>query len=480
MMKTAPRSTFKVVQAQVILGALKVLFNVPAGTTQLQAARATGRAMEVRQVIMVRFLVATRPVDHQPNLFQFSLTLAQAMLQVNFTPRQPGPTRLTVRRLPRAVFPLLGREAEHDLGQGLSGRNGLRRTMSGPLPLDGHGLGPGFVRRRHLQHKLHPQLAYSLPEVWTIPVHGVTQDGRGWNAVGLSLPDQVQRQLRLGLELHLGGHSHFRASLRIFRPVLRQIEAPRDGSGHPAIAYDNFHADLAVGLLAHGTAILVTDAHRVLTLFQPSAFVYHPSLLFYQQSWTNPVLENLTGKAMLLGGFTTQNSDSEWSDARGSLAGEVLLDYYQATGKAEYLERGVEALRSQFPISPAENWAHGGYGHKEGVSSFHWGTGSGLAGIEIEEEFLRDAVVDVHEKRGVGVNGLNFTACHISEDRITLQIESPFRWTRRPVVIFHHTVPTQHYRLAVNGTETSTFAGSELERGVPLPMPTRSPRSESK
>jgi hypothetical protein len=202
-------------------------------------------------------------------------------------------------------------------------------------------------------------------------------------------------------------------------------------------------------------------------------------LLLYQQSWTNPVLENLTGKDMLLGGFTTQNSDAEWSDARGSLAGEVLLDYYRTTGKAEYLERGVEALRSQFPISPAENWAHEGYGHKEGVSSFHWGTGSGLAGIEIEEEFLRDAVVDVQEKRGVGVNGLNVTGCDISEDRISLQIESPFRWIRKPVVIFHNTVPTQHYRLVVNGVEIGTFAGIELERSVPLPIPLQPTSSEA-
>jgi len=202
-------------------------------------------------------------------------------------------------------------------------------------------------------------------------------------------------------------------------------------------------------------------------------------LLLYQQSWTNPVLENLTGEAMLLGGFTTQNSDAEWSDARGSLAGEVLLDYYRETGKAEYLERGVEALRSQFPISPAENWAHEGYGHKEGVSSFHWGTGSGLAGIEIEEEFLRDAVVDVHEKRGVGVNGLNLTACEISGDHISLQIESPYRWTRKPAVVFHFTVPTQHYHLAANGTEVGTFAGTELERGVLVPMLAGSLHSES-
>ena len=32
------------------------------------------------------------------------------------------------------------------------------------------------------------------------------------------------------------------------------------------------------------------------------------------------------------------------------------MDYYRATGKVEYLERGVAALRAQVPISPSENW----------------------------------------------------------------------------------------------------------------------------
>ncbi len=72
-------------------------------------------------------------------------------------------------------------------------------------------------------------------------------------------------------------------------------------------------------------------------------------LLLYQQCWTNPVLENLTGSAMLLGGFTTQNSDAEWSDARQSQFGNILLDYYRGTGKVEYLERGVAALTCAVP-----------------------------------------------------------------------------------------------------------------------------------
>ena len=98
----------------------------------------------------------------------------------------------------------------------------------------------------------------------------------------------------------------------------------------------------------------------------------------------------------------------------------------------------------------------------------------------MEEEFLRDAVVDVVEKRGVGVNGLNITACDISEDRVSLRMGSPFHWTREPVVIFHRALPTQHYRLAVNGTELGTFSGAELEQGIAVPVLTLTLYPESK
>ena len=84
---------------------------------------------------------------------------------------------------------------------------------------------------------------------------------------------------------------------------------------------------------------------------------------------------------------------------------------------------------AQFPISPSENWAHQGYGGKAGVSSFHWGTGSGMAGIEIEEDYLRDAVVDVSAGWGVGVNGLNVVRCAIHGSQIRLEIRTPLAWT---------------------------------------------------
>ncbi len=204
-------------------------------------------------------------------------------------------------------------------------------------------------------------------------------------------------------------------------------------------------------------------------------------LLLYQQSWTNPALENLTGPSMLLGGFTTQNSDAEWSDARQSLAGEVILAYYRVTHEPEYLERGVEALRAQFPVSPSENWAHAGYGHKAGVSSFHWGTGSGMAGIELQEEALRDGVCDVPSGRCVGVNGLNLTGWRSKSDgAMELQMDSPYAWKRKPTLVFYGAQPKREYRISVNGSDILTFSGEELKGGVQLPIPAERKRSASR
>jgi hypothetical protein len=224
--------------------------------------------------------------------------------------------------------------------------------------------------------------------------------------------------------------------------------------------------DLALGqtVAAYLSASRVTGEARYLATGE-SLLDY---LLLYQQCWTNPVLENLTSTAMLLGGFTTQNSDAEWSDARQSQFGNILLDYYRSTGKVEYLERGVAALRAQFPISPSENWAHEGYGGKAGVSSFHWGTGSGMAGIEIDEDYLHDAVVDVPAGRGVGVNGLNVIRCAVHGSQIRLEIRTPFAWARQPVVVFRRAEPTRRYQVLLSGVEAGSWAGADLEKGIPL------------
>jgi rhamnogalacturonyl hydrolase YesR len=99
-------------------------------------------------------------------------------------------------------------------------------------------------------------------------------------------------------------------------------------------------------------------------------------LLLTQQVWNNVLFT-----PDLLGGFTTQNTDQEWSDARQSYAAMVLAGYYQATGRIEYLERAIAAARSTFAVAPWENWAHTGYRDEPGaLTGFHWGTGSAMDG----------------------------------------------------------------------------------------------------
>lgn len=193
-------------------------------------------------------------------------------------------------------------------------------------------------------------------------------------------------------------------------------------------------------------------------------------LLLFQQCWTDPSprMHAMTSPTMLLGGFTTQNADAEWSDARQSQIGNALLDWYRETGRAEYLERGIAALRSQFPVSPDENWAHEGWGGHSVVSSFHWGTGSGMAGIELEEDFLRDAIVDLRAGVGVGVNGLDLTGLRINGEAVAFDLASPFAWSRPATVVFRHAESGRRYTVTVNGTAAGAWSGTELQAGVAI------------
>ena len=105
------------------------------------------------------------------------------------------------------------------------------------------------------------------------------------------------------------------------------------------------------------------------------------------------------------------------------------------------------------------------------MSSFHWGTGSGMAGIELEEDFLHDAVVDVASGRAVGVNGIDITGCDITDGRIRLTLNSSFAWARKPMVVFRGVAAAQQYRIVVNGADAGIFRGKSLSGGIPVPVP---------
>jgi hypothetical protein len=180
-------------------------------------------------------------------------------------------------------------------------------------------------------------------------------------------------------------------------------------------------------------------------------------LLLTQQVWNNPLYT-----PMLLGGFTTQNTDQEWSDARQGYAATLLADYYDATGNFEYLERAIAAARSTFAVAPWENWAHQGYPDEPGaLTGFHWGTGSAMTSVEIMSPELGDALIDLHARRGAGFDECSITEVEVEGDTISFRIFSQSR-ERRFLVRFRGIDPARQYRIVWNGNETDGLPGAGL------------------
>jgi hypothetical protein len=180
-------------------------------------------------------------------------------------------------------------------------------------------------------------------------------------------------------------------------------------------------------------------------------------LLLTQQVWNNPMYT-----PMLLGGFTTQNTDQEWSDARQGYAAIVLADYYEATGNFEYLERAIAAARSTFAVAPWENWAHTGYPDEPGaMTGFHWGTGSAMTSVEILSPKLGDALIDLHAKGGAGFDECSITDVNVAGDTVRFRIFSHAR-ERRFLVRFRGVDAAREYRIVWNGNATGDVSGAHL------------------
>ena len=196
-------------------------------------------------------------------------------------------------------------------------------------------------------------------------------------------------------------------------------------------------------------------------------------LLLTQQVWNNPQFT-----PHLLGGFTTQNTDNEWSDARQGYAATLLADFYQATGNVEYLERAVAAARSTFAVAPWENWAHTGYLDEPGaLTGFHWGTGSAMTSVEIMQPALGDAFIDLDAKRGVGFDECSLEDVTVDGDSITFRIASPAR-QRHFRVRFRGAQTAHTYHIRWNDSPAQQVIGDDLEKNGldigplgPLPSP---------
>jgi hypothetical protein len=182
-------------------------------------------------------------------------------------------------------------------------------------------------------------------------------------------------------------------------------------------------------------------------------------LLLAQQVWNNPAFS-----PKLLGGFTTQNTDAEWSDARQCYGAVLLWDYYRATGTAEYLERAIAAARSTFAVAPWENWAHTGHVDEPGaMTGFHWSTGSAMTSVEIMYPALGDGFVDLRHNVAAGFNATMIRDLAVNGTSISFRVDR-LEQLRVATIRFGGLDESAAYTITWNDHASQKIAGADLAR----------------
>jgi len=211
-------------------------------------------------------------------------------------------------------------------------------------------------------------------------------------------------------------------------------------------------------------------------------------LNLYQQVWDAPFLAFHT-----FGGYGVMNTDGEWSDARQALFVPVLLDYYRFTGKAEYFERAVAALRASFALmilpeneavaranmagiaprnvgSTFENYGHFGYDHRvPAILEPDWGTGSACAAAALVLADYGQVHVDLDRERAFGIDGCTVKSLSIEGGIIDLDVAVGVEGLDALHITFRGDRIAGR-GLRVNGREAGRADGSWAREGVRVPV----------
>jgi uncharacterized protein YyaL (SSP411 family) len=187
-------------------------------------------------------------------------------------------------------------------------------------------------------------------------------------------------------------------------------------------------------------------------------------LLLYQQVWSPKFFSR-----QLLGGFGVQNTDGEWSDARQAYFAITLLDFFEITGKREYFERSVEAVRSMFGCYEEgtsrcyENYSHSGTDRVTGVTGILWGTGSSMTSVTMLTQKYGDLFIDIANKWGKAINYFWTENLSIEGTKISFDIKQPEKLNQDIKIVFGNYEPKVEYEIIVNGKRIGKFADAELK-----------------
>ena len=168
-------------------------------------------------------------------------------------------------------------------------------------------------------------------------------------------------------------------------------------------------------------------------------------LSLFQQVWNMPYISFNT-----FGGFCSQNIDAELSDARQALFIRVYMEYYLETGKKEYMERGIAALRACWAMQllreyqeqcpgnlrgiktvdgidrgcVTENYGHSGTDlWTPGYIMFDWGFGTSASATAYTKKHFGDLFIDFKEKLAWGIDGIIAKSFDFKDNSVNISIE---------------------------------------------------------
>lgn len=171
-------------------------------------------------------------------------------------------------------------------------------------------------------------------------------------------------------------------------------------------------------------------------------------LSLYQQVWNPPYLSLYT-----FGGFGVMNTDGEWNDARQAVFAPLYLQAYRLTGKKEYFERGIAALRASFVLMSVpqnkkvapdtwnayprglmpENFAHGGFNGQYGRSDTDWGEAGALTASAFITNHYGDVYIDTKRNEAFGINGCRVEEVSRKGNLVELKVKDELGYARNIV-----------------------------------------------
>lgn len=168
-------------------------------------------------------------------------------------------------------------------------------------------------------------------------------------------------------------------------------------------------------------------------------------LSLFQQIWNMPYISINT-----FGGFGVQNADAELNDARQALFVRTYMEYYLLTGKKEYMERGIAALRASWALQilkeyeaicpgnlkcidtvddidrgcVCENYGH--LGKDERISGhifFDWGVGTAATATAYVKKHFGDLFIDFKEQFVFGIDGIKINWFDFRDNIVDLRLD---------------------------------------------------------